>query len=155
MSEWPYNTRRWERVRRQKMMESPLCEVCLRQFVEVVPRRWLTIAFQSRKKVGQSARLQRRFRPSTSWRLYAPVITTRKPAPNNVARITCGKVAIFVVVRMIRIIRGIKGRRCFSSRRPARSWTKTDRPPGIARRQIAAQGCVGAHALTDDLNSAR
>jgi 5-methylcytosine-specific restriction enzyme A len=37
MSEWPYNTRRWERVRQQKMMEFPLCEVCLRQFAEVVP----------------------------------------------------------------------------------------------------------------------
>jgi 5-methylcytosine-specific restriction enzyme A len=37
MSVWPYTTRRWERVRQQKMMESPLCEVCLQQFAEVVP----------------------------------------------------------------------------------------------------------------------
>ena len=29
MSVWPYTTRRWERVRKQKMMRDPLCEACL------------------------------------------------------------------------------------------------------------------------------
>jgi 5-methylcytosine-specific restriction protein A len=37
MSVWPYTTRQWGRVRLQKLAESPLCEVCLRQFAEVVP----------------------------------------------------------------------------------------------------------------------
>jgi 5-methylcytosine-specific restriction enzyme A len=36
MSEWPYTTRQWERVRRQKMMRDPLCEACL-QVGEIVP----------------------------------------------------------------------------------------------------------------------
>jgi 5-methylcytosine-specific restriction protein A len=36
MSEWPYNTRRWERVRQQKMMQNPLCEACL-QVGEIEP----------------------------------------------------------------------------------------------------------------------
>ena len=36
MSVWPYTTRRWERVRQQKMMRNPLCEVCL-QVGEIVP----------------------------------------------------------------------------------------------------------------------
>jgi 5-methylcytosine-specific restriction enzyme A len=37
MSVWPYTTRRWGRIRLLKLQESPLCEVCLRQFAEVVP----------------------------------------------------------------------------------------------------------------------
>jgi 5-methylcytosine-specific restriction protein A len=37
MSVWPYTTRRWERVRLLKLQESPLCEVCLQQFAEIVP----------------------------------------------------------------------------------------------------------------------
>jgi 5-methylcytosine-specific restriction enzyme A len=36
MSAWPYTTRRWERVRQQKMMRDPLCEACL-QVGEIVP----------------------------------------------------------------------------------------------------------------------
>jgi 5-methylcytosine-specific restriction enzyme A len=36
MSCWPYNTRRWERVRQQKLMRNPLCEACL-QVGEIVP----------------------------------------------------------------------------------------------------------------------
>jgi 5-methylcytosine-specific restriction protein A len=36
MSVWPYTTRRWERVRQQKMMQNPLCEACL-QVGEIVP----------------------------------------------------------------------------------------------------------------------
>jgi 5-methylcytosine-specific restriction protein A len=37
MSVWPYTTRRWERIRLLKLQESPLCEVCLQQFAEIVP----------------------------------------------------------------------------------------------------------------------
>jgi 5-methylcytosine-specific restriction protein A len=37
MSIWPYTTRKWERVRLQKLAESPLCEVCLQQFCDIVP----------------------------------------------------------------------------------------------------------------------
>jgi 5-methylcytosine-specific restriction enzyme A len=36
MSEWPYTTRRWERLRLQKLGRSPLCEACL-QTGEIVP----------------------------------------------------------------------------------------------------------------------
>jgi 5-methylcytosine-specific restriction protein A len=37
MSVWPYNTRRWGRLRLLKFQESPLCEICLRDRAEVVP----------------------------------------------------------------------------------------------------------------------
>lgn len=36
MSCWPYTTRRWERLRLQKMRAFPLCEACL-QTGEIVP----------------------------------------------------------------------------------------------------------------------
>ena len=36
MSVWPYSTRRWERLRLQKLQQSPLCEICLQVFCEVV-----------------------------------------------------------------------------------------------------------------------
>jgi 5-methylcytosine-specific restriction protein A len=36
MSTWPYSTRRWERLRLQKMQVNPCCEACL-QIGEVVP----------------------------------------------------------------------------------------------------------------------
>ena len=36
MSCWPYTTRRWARLRLQKLARNPLCEVCLQQFAEVV-----------------------------------------------------------------------------------------------------------------------
>jgi 5-methylcytosine-specific restriction protein A len=29
MAEWPYNTQRWQRLRRQKLQQHPLCEACL------------------------------------------------------------------------------------------------------------------------------
>jgi 5-methylcytosine-specific restriction enzyme A len=28
---WPYNTQRWQRLRRMKLQVNPLCETCLRQ----------------------------------------------------------------------------------------------------------------------------
>lgn len=28
MAEWPYNTQRWQRLRRAKLSAEPLCEVC-------------------------------------------------------------------------------------------------------------------------------
>ena len=31
MAKWPYNTKRWERVRRYKLREAPCCEACLAQ----------------------------------------------------------------------------------------------------------------------------
>ncbi|MFZ0624676.1 MAG: HNH endonuclease signature motif containing protein [Pseudolabrys sp.] len=31
MSRWPYSTQRWQRLRRQKLREHPLCQVCLEQ----------------------------------------------------------------------------------------------------------------------------
>jgi 5-methylcytosine-specific restriction protein A len=36
MSDWPYTTRRWERLRLLKLAQHPLCEACL-QDGEVVP----------------------------------------------------------------------------------------------------------------------
>jgi 5-methylcytosine-specific restriction protein A len=30
MAQWPYNTQRWQRLRRRKLQEHPLCEACLR-----------------------------------------------------------------------------------------------------------------------------
>jgi 5-methylcytosine-specific restriction enzyme A len=29
MAEWPYNTQRWQRLRRHKLRAHPLCEACL------------------------------------------------------------------------------------------------------------------------------
>lgn len=29
MAEWPYTTQRWQRLRRHKLRQHPLCEVCL------------------------------------------------------------------------------------------------------------------------------
>jgi 5-methylcytosine-specific restriction endonuclease McrA len=29
MAKWPYNTQRWQRVRKAKLREHPLCESCL------------------------------------------------------------------------------------------------------------------------------
>lgn len=31
MAVWPYNTQRWQRLRRAKLRETPLCELCLKQ----------------------------------------------------------------------------------------------------------------------------
>jgi 5-methylcytosine-specific restriction protein A len=28
MAEWPYSTRRWQRIRKAKLQQSPLCEYC-------------------------------------------------------------------------------------------------------------------------------
>jgi 5-methylcytosine-specific restriction enzyme A len=36
MSDWPYNSRRWERLRRLKLQTHPLCEACM-QAGEIVP----------------------------------------------------------------------------------------------------------------------
>jgi 5-methylcytosine-specific restriction enzyme A len=30
MSAWPYNLRKWERIRKQKLQRDPCCEACLR-----------------------------------------------------------------------------------------------------------------------------
>lgn len=31
MSKWPYNTQRWQRYRRTKLQQNPLCEYCLNE----------------------------------------------------------------------------------------------------------------------------
>ena len=31
MAKWPYTTQRWQRLRRQKLQERPLCEYCLNE----------------------------------------------------------------------------------------------------------------------------
>jgi 5-methylcytosine-specific restriction endonuclease McrA len=31
MSCWPYSTQRWQRIRRQRLQQNPLCEACLKQ----------------------------------------------------------------------------------------------------------------------------
>ncbi|MFZ2076881.1 MAG: HNH endonuclease signature motif containing protein [Xanthobacteraceae bacterium] len=36
MSTWPYSTQRWQRLRRLKLQENPLCEACL-QVGEIEP----------------------------------------------------------------------------------------------------------------------
>lgn len=30
MAKWPYSTQRWQRLRRMKLREDPLCELCLK-----------------------------------------------------------------------------------------------------------------------------
>src|SRR5512139_1179239 len=30
MAKWPYTTRRWQRLRRMKLRQNPLCELCLK-----------------------------------------------------------------------------------------------------------------------------
>jgi 5-methylcytosine-specific restriction enzyme A len=54
MSCWPYTTRRWERLRRQKMMRDPLCEACL-QVGEIVPAE----AVDHRTPISERGREQR------------------------------------------------------------------------------------------------
>jgi 5-methylcytosine-specific restriction enzyme A len=36
MSKWPYNTQRWQRLRKLKLQQNPLCEDCLKRQL-VVP----------------------------------------------------------------------------------------------------------------------
>ena len=31
MAKWPYNTQRWQRFRRMKLQQNPLCEYCLNE----------------------------------------------------------------------------------------------------------------------------
>lgn len=31
MATWPYNTQRWQRLRKLKLQQNPLCETCLQQ----------------------------------------------------------------------------------------------------------------------------
>lgn len=31
MAKWPYNTQRWQRLRRAKLQQNPLCEDCLKR----------------------------------------------------------------------------------------------------------------------------
>ena len=37
MSGWPYNTQRWQRLRKLKLATSPLCETCLQQYQRIEP----------------------------------------------------------------------------------------------------------------------
>lgn len=37
MSGWPYNTQRWQRLRKLKLQENPLCEACLQRYQRVEP----------------------------------------------------------------------------------------------------------------------
>ncbi|SRR6266705_5637863 len=54
MSVWPYSTRRWERLRRAKLRERPLCEACLQQ-----GRIELAVAVDHRKPITKRARAER------------------------------------------------------------------------------------------------
>ncbi len=37
MSKWPYNTARWQRLRRLKLRTNPLCEDCMRSYTRLEP----------------------------------------------------------------------------------------------------------------------
>ena len=55
MSDWPYSTRRWLRLRRLKMQQNPLCELCF-QVGEIVP----AIVVDHRKPISKEGRKERR-----------------------------------------------------------------------------------------------
>ena len=54
MSVWPYSTQRWQRVRRLKLQQAPLCEACL-QVGEIVP----AVAVDHRKPITEEGRAKR------------------------------------------------------------------------------------------------
>ena len=54
MSVWPYSTQRWQRVRRLKLQQYPLCEACL-QVGEIVPAE----AVDHRTPISQDGRKKR------------------------------------------------------------------------------------------------
>ena len=37
MAKWPYNTQRWQRLRRLKLRTNPLCEACLKDYQRLEP----------------------------------------------------------------------------------------------------------------------
>jgi hypothetical protein len=132
VSIWPYTTRRWERVRQQKMMRDPLCEACL-TVGEIVPAE----VVDHRRPISKEGRAKRSaaeaFPPLDQLASLCASTTTKKPAPNNAVRTTCAKGVMFLVVQMTRIIRGTKGRRYLVMRRHRRLsytdvcfWPKAD-----------------------------
>src|SRR6516162_9561553 len=54
MSVWPYSTQRWQRLRRLKLQQYPLCEACL-QVGEIVP----ATAVDHRTPISQDGRKKR------------------------------------------------------------------------------------------------
>ena len=63
MSVWPYSTRRWGRLRRQKLQMYPLCEACL-QVGKVEPANVVDHRIPISKR-GRKERLGRRGVPSS------------------------------------------------------------------------------------------
>ena len=78
MAKWPYTTQRWQRLRRHKLREHPLCEVCL-QVGRIEP----AIAVDHRAPITTAAT---RFRRSTVSLRYAHDATTPRRAPNRRAK---------------------------------------------------------------------
>jgi 5-methylcytosine-specific restriction protein A len=55
MSTWPYSTQRWQRLRRLKLRQNPLCEICLQERAEIVP----AIAVDHRIPISKGGRERR------------------------------------------------------------------------------------------------
>src|SRR6516164_9796192 len=55
MSTWPYSTQRWQRLRKLKLQQNPLCEVCLQGRAEIVP----AIAVDHRTPISERGRKER------------------------------------------------------------------------------------------------
>ena len=55
MSEWPYSTQRWQRLRKLKLQQNPLCEICLQVRAEVMP----AVAVDHRTPISERGRRER------------------------------------------------------------------------------------------------
>jgi 5-methylcytosine-specific restriction endonuclease McrA len=55
MSTWPYSTQRWQRLRKLKLQQNPLCEICLQERAEIVP----AIAVDHRIPISKDGREKR------------------------------------------------------------------------------------------------
>ena len=72
---WPYTTQRWQRLRRAKLRERPLCEACL-QTGRIVPAAAVDHGSRSMPAAIH-------FRLSTGWLHYARAVTTPRHARNS------------------------------------------------------------------------
>jgi 5-methylcytosine-specific restriction enzyme A len=57
MSVWPYSTQRWQRLRKLKLQQNPLCEICLQERVEIVP----AVAVDHRIPISKDGRASEAF----------------------------------------------------------------------------------------------
>ena len=75
MSGWPYNTQRWQRLRKLKLQENPLCQTCLSQ-QRIVPATAVDhiLAIKAGGEPYPPLEQTRQYLGFVLFRHYAPVI---------------------------------------------------------------------------------